>query len=162
MELVDYFLHNHDKLLYLLAGVSLVLELTVMGLSGPLLFFAVACAITGVLNSFGIITGWEYEVLSVGVLSVVCAFILWRPLKKFQGPVHVSDNSSDMIGQVVPVNDEVTRNGGSIRHSGISWQARLDNTSGLEALESGLRVEIVAVEGNVMIVKEQALVSGVE
>jgi len=153
MELVDYFLNNHDKLLYLLAGLSLVLELTVMGLSGPLLFFSIACAITGVLSSVGLVTDWEYEVLSVGLLSVVCAGVLWRPLKAFQGTAHVSDTSSDMIGQTVPVNDEVTHSGGSIRHSGINWQARLDDSATVASLESGMRVEIVAVEGNVMIVK---------
>ncbi|VAW59585.1 Putative activity regulator of membrane protease YbbK [hydrothermal vent metagenome] len=156
MELADYFLQNHDKLLYLLAGISLVLELTLMGLSGPLLFFAIACAITGVLYSLGLVTDWEYEVLSVGLLSTVSAVVLWRPLKKFQGASHVSDSSSDMIGQVVPVSDEVSLNGGSIRHSGIDWQARLDDGSAQASLESGLRVKIVAVEGNVMIVKEQA------
>ena len=65
----------------------------------------------------------------------------------------MSDNSSDMIGQVVPVNEAVTLNGGSIRHSGISWQARLDSSVEKKSLEVGLRVVISAVEGNVMIVK---------
>lgn len=152
---MDYFLQNYDKLLYIIAGVSLVLELTVMGLSGPLLFFAIACGITGVIVSAGLITSWEFIVLSVGILSLFSAFILWKPLKSFQGPTQVSDNSSDMIGQIVPVSEEVTVNGGSIRHSGISWQARLDSNSTLKSLEKELRVEICAVDGNVMIVKER-------
>lgn len=153
-SIVDYFLQNHDKILYVIAGISLVLELTVMGLSGPLLFFAIACAITGLFVTAGLLSSWEFEALSVGVFSILSAVILWKPLKKFQGPSKVSDSSSDMIGQIVPVSDEVTINGGSIRHSGIDWQARLDSSSTLESLENGLRVEISAVEGNVMIVKE--------
>ncbi len=60
-----------------------------------------------------------------------------------------------MIGQIVPVSEQVTRNGGSIRHSGINWQARLDARSNVDAVDSGERVEICAVEGNVMIVKLQ-------
>jgi len=153
-SLVDYFLQNHDKFLYAMAGLCLVLELSVLGLSGPLLFFAIGCGVTGVFVSAGLITTWEFEVLSVGLLSLLFAWLLWKPLKKFQGPPQVADSSSDMIGQIVPVSETVSRNGGSIRHSGINWQARLDANSTLETLESGLRVEICAVEGNVMVVKE--------
>jgi len=152
--IVDYFLQHHDKLLYVLAGVSLVVELTVMGLSGPLLFFAIACAMTGVFVSAGLITSWEYEVLSVGILAVLSTVLLWKPLKKFQGEAPVSDSSSDMIGQIVPVSDVVTVNGGSVRHSGINWQARLHDSAAVDSLETGIRVVIVAIDGNVMLVKE--------
>ncbi|MBV1882832.1 MAG: NfeD family protein [Pseudomonadales bacterium] len=154
--IIDYFLEHHDKLLYLIAGVSFVLELTLMGLSGPLLFFAIGCCITGVFTSLGLLTSWEIEVTSVGTLSILSAVFLWKPLKKFQGTSQVSDGSSDMIGQMVPVKNEVTVNGGSIRHSGIDWQARLDDSSSLDSLEPGMRVEICAVDGNVMIVREQS------
>jgi len=154
-QLVEYFSQNHDKLLYALAGIILVIELTVLGLGGPLLFIGIACAITGVFVTTGLLGSWEAEVFSVGILSLLSAVLLWKPLKQLQGPSKVSDSSSDMIGQIVPVSDQVTRNGGSIRHSGIDWQARLDSSSNVEMLESGQRVEICGVEGNVMIVKVQ-------
>jgi len=153
--IVEYFLQHHDKLLYVLAGVSLVIELTIMGLSGPLLFFAIACVLTGLFVSAGLITSWEFEVLSVGILAILSTMLLWKPLKKFQGEAPVSDNSSDMIGQVVPIQELVTLNGGSIRYSGINWQARLHNSATVASLESGLRVIIIAIDGNVMLVKEQ-------
>jgi len=155
-SLIEYFAQNHDKLLYLLAGLSLVLEMTVLGLSGPMLFFSIACGITGMMASFGLVSSWEYEVLSVGVLSVVSAVVLWKPLKGLQGVGRVSDGSSDMIGQIVPVSEDVTAHGGSIRHSGINWQARLHSSVEVETIKSGLRVEICAVDGNVMIVKEMS------
>jgi membrane protein implicated in regulation of membrane protease activity len=154
-QLVDYFAQNHDKLLYALAGIILVIELTVLGLGGPLLFIGIACAITGVFVTIGFLSSWETEILSVGILSLVIAMTLWKPLKQLQGPRKVSDSSSDMIGQVVPVSEQVTRNGGSVRHSGINWQARLDTSSLVDVLDSGERVEICGVEGNVMIVKTQ-------
>jgi hypothetical protein len=154
-QLVEYFVQNHDKLLYALAGIILVIELTVLGLGGPLLFIGIACAITGVLVTTGLLSSWESEILSVGILSLVSALLLWKPFKQLQGPSKVSDSSSDMIGQIVPVSEQVTRNGGSVRHSGINWQARLDPSSNIDALASGERVEICAVEGNVMIVKVQ-------
>jgi membrane protein implicated in regulation of membrane protease activity len=155
-QLVDYFAQNHDKLLYTLAGIILVVELTVLGLGGPLLFIGIACAITGVFVTIGLLSSWQTEILSVGILSLVIAMTLWKPLKQLQGPRKVSDSSSDMIGQVVPVSEQVTRNGGSVRHSGINWQARLDASSPVDVLDSGERVEISAVEGNVMIVKTQS------
>ena len=154
-QLVEYFAQNHDKLLYALAGIILVIELTVLGLGGPLLFIGIACAITGVFVTTGLLGSWEAEVFSVGILSLISAVLLWKPLKQLQGPNKVSDSSSDMIGQIVPVSEQVTRNGGSIRHSGINWQARLDSSSNVDTLESGERVEICGVDGNVMIVKVQ-------
>ena len=154
MEWLGYFSENHDKLLYIIASVSLVIELAIIGLSGPLLFFAIGCGVTGLLVSLGIVSGWEIEVLCVGLLSLLSAVFLWKPLKKFQGTAPVQDTSSDMIGQVVPVSGEVTLLGGSIRHSGINWQARLDDQSSLESIDVDSRVEIVGVEGNVMIVRE--------
>ena len=154
MEWLGYFSENHDKLLYIIASVSLVIELAIIGLSGPLLFFAIGCGVTGLLVSLGIVSGWEMEVLCVGLLSLLSAVFLWKPLKKFQGTAPVQDTSSDMIGQVVPVSGEVTPLGGSIRHSGINWQARLDDQSPLESIEVDSRVEIVGVDGNVMIVRE--------
>ncbi|PCI44717.1 MAG: acriflavin resistance protein [Moraxellaceae bacterium] len=152
--LTDFILNNHDKILYVIAGLSFVIELTIIGLSGPLIFFGLGCAITGVLVSVGAVTTWEIEFLLVGVFSVLSALVLWKPLKKFQGSNSiVQDTSSDMIGQVVPVSKEVTHNGGNIRHSGIDWSARLQDGSEVSSLAEGTRVEICAVDGNVIIVK---------
>jgi len=157
-SLMEYFLHNLDQLLYAIAGFCLVLELSVLGFSGVLLFFAIACGVTGIFVSLGLITRWPFAVLSVGILSVICALVLWKPLKKFQGPAQVKDTSSDMIGQIVPVSEAVTKLGGAVRHSGINWQARLAVDATIETLDVGLRVEICAVDGNVMIVKQPSSV----
>lgn len=153
MSLVEYLLDHHDKLLFLLAGLSLVVELAVIGLSGPLLFFSIGCAVSGLLVAIGAISSWELEVLSVGLISASSAVILWKPLKKLQGSSRVRDTSSDMIGQVVPVAEEVTASSGSIRHSGISWQARLDEDDAKSPLLEDTRVVITAVDGNVMLVR---------
>ena len=57
-----------------------------------------------------------------------------------------------MIGLIVPASADITRNGGSIRYSGINWNARLDPAFE-DTVAANDRCEIVAVEGNVMIVK---------
>jgi membrane protein implicated in regulation of membrane protease activity len=153
-SLIDYLMQNHDELLYGIAGLSLVVELGIIGLSGPLLFFSIGCVGTGLLVTFGVLQGWEVEVLSVGILSGLSALLLWRPLKQLQGGKIVQDTSSDMIGQVVPVSEPVTENGGKVRHSGINWNARLDDNAQVTSLESGCRVRITAVDGNVLIVDQ--------
>ena len=60
-SVVDYFAQNQDFLLYAIAGVCLILELSVLGMSGPLLFLALGCLLTGFLVSLGAVTGWEME-----------------------------------------------------------------------------------------------------
>lgn len=150
---MQYFAQHHDQLFYMIGGLSFILELTVMGVGGPLLFFAIASALTGVLISLGVISGWEVEILADGVLTAITAFILWKPLKTFQSAGGGPDTSSDMIGQRVPTSSEVTVNGGTIRHSGINWNARLVRDCGVESIPTDTQCVIDGVEGNVMIVK---------
>ena len=152
-SIIDYLFNNHDKLLYCLAGILLLIELTIIGLSGPLLFIAISCALTGVLVSLNLISTWEIELLFIGVFSLLSALLLWKPLKLFQGTGTVTDNSSDMIGQTVPVSERVTATQGSIRHSGINWTARLAKDSQVEQIEAGELVLIAGVTGNTILIK---------
>lgn len=151
--ILDYLFSNHDKLLYLIAGVSLLIELTLIGLSGPLLFFGIGCALTGILVSFNLISTWEVELLFVGIFTLLTSVIMWGPLKKFQGSGKIVDDSSDMIGQTVKVSELVTASGGKVRHSGIDWSARLSEESQTDQLETGVLVKICAIDGNILIVQ---------
>ena len=129
-----------------------MVELTVMGMSGPLLFFAIASFLTAILSSLGIIAGWEIELFCLGVLTAITAFLLWKPLKNFQNRGDGTDSSSDMIGLLVPCAIEVNATGGAIKYSGINWKARLDKQQ-TETITEGSMCKITAVDGNVMIVK---------
>ena len=150
---MEYFLENPDHLWFLIAGISFVIELSLMGLSGPLLFFAIASLVTGILVSLGFIDGWQSEVLSVGILTALIAVILWKPLKAFQNSKDKTDNSSDMIGLVVPASSEISVSSGTIRYSGIDWQARLADDANGELISEQSQCEIVAITGNTMLVK---------
>ena len=152
MNLIQYFSENHGQLFFLIAGVCFMIELTVMGMSSPILFFAIASFLTAILSSLGIITGWELELFSLGLLTAIVAGILWKPLKSFQNRGDGTDNSSDMIGLSVPCTIEVTETDGAIKYSGINWKARLDKQQS-EVISAGTMCKITAVEGNVMIVK---------
>ena len=154
--LYDYLAQNHDTLLYIIAGAALIIELTLIGLSGPLLFFSLGSALTGILISLGIISGWELEIVFVALLTLTCAFVFWKPLKAFQGKAHVADNSSDLIGQCVDVSEDVSVSSGSVRYSGINWTARLPDNSTENLIKKSSRVKIIAINGNILIV-EQAI-----
>jgi len=148
-----YFFEHHDHLWYLIAGLSFIVELSIMGLSGPLLFFAIASVITGALVSLGIIGGWEVEFFAVGILTAITAVILWQPLKKLQNSKTATDNSSDMIGLIVIASSDITAIDGSIRYSGINWTARLSADCQLDSICAQSQCQIVAISGNTMLVK---------
>ena len=150
---MEYFLENPDHLWYLIAGISFVLELSMMGLSGPLLFFAIASLTTGILVSIGFIDGWQSEILTVGLLTAVVAAILWKPLKSLQNSKDKTDDSSDMIGLQVPASTEINTTSGSIRYSGIDWQARLADDATVANIQAQSSCTITAVTGTIMLVK---------
>jgi membrane protein implicated in regulation of membrane protease activity len=150
---MEYFLENPDHLWYLIAGISFVIELSIMGLSGPLLFFAIASLTTGILVSIGFIEGWQSEILTVGLLTAVVAVILWKPLKSLQDLKDKTDDSSDMIGLQVPASSDINATGGTIRYSGIDWQARLADEANGEAISGKSQCQIVGITGNTMLVK---------
>jgi len=153
MEIFELINANHDRFFYVLAGTSFILELSLLGLSGPLLFFAIASLVTALLISVGLISGWEVEILVVGVLTVLIALLLWKPLKKFQNSGGGADTSSDMIGRMITASEDITAEGGTIRYSGIDWPARLDASASEAFIAEGEQCMIASVDGNIMLVK---------
>jgi membrane protein implicated in regulation of membrane protease activity len=150
---MEYFLENPDHLWYLIAGLSFVIELSIMGLSGPLLFFAIASLTTGILVTIGFVEGWQSQIFTVGILTAVVAAILWKPLKSLQNSKGNTDNSSDMVGLTVLASTEITVTAGTIRYSGIDWQARLAEDANGQSISAESQCSIVAITGNIMLVK---------
>ena len=153
MEIVNYFSEHHAQLFYLIAGLSFIIELTVLGMSGPLLFFAIASVFTGLLIQLNLLTSWEAQFLLVGLLTGVITLLLWKPLKQFQNAGGGADTSSDMIGKTVPSASEITHSAGHIRFSGIDWNARLAEECQESSIENNTACIIIGVDGNIMLVK---------
>lgn len=152
MNIIQYLLNNHDQTFYLIGGLSLVVELTILGLGGPLLFFGIAAFITGAMSGMGVISGWEAEIFTLGVSTAILVVLLWKPLKKFQNSGGGSDNSSDMIGLNVPAKTTINKSSGKVRYSGIDWNARLSLDAGVDTIEAEQLCTIVSVEGTTMLV----------
>lgn len=150
-SIVDYFSQHPAHVFYTITGVCLIIELAVLGMSGPLLFIALGSLLTGILMSLGIVVEWEMTILSFGILTALSALLLWKPFKRFQNKTVAPDNSSDMIGRVLPVTRRVHRDQGAISYSGIEWQVRL--ASDAEPVAVGGRVQVVAVDGSLLLVQ---------
>jgi membrane protein implicated in regulation of membrane protease activity len=150
---MEYFLENPDHVWYLISGISFVVELSIMGLSGPLLFFAIASLITGMLVTIGFVDGFQSAILTVGLLTAIIATILWKPLKSLQNSNNNTDGSSDMIGLKVLASSEINVSSGTIRYSGINWQARLADDTSDESISEKSQCQIIAITGNTMLVK---------
>ncbi|MES2826024.1 MAG: NfeD family protein [Pseudomonadota bacterium] len=150
--LLEHFSQHHDHLLYAMACVCLLLELGVLGMSGPLIFIALGCIATGLLITFNLIHGWDVELLMVSVLAIISAAGLWKPLKSFQNSGGGPDTSSDMIGKSLPVTFTITHEHGRVSYSGIEWQARLAVTTA-EPIAIASRALVVGVDGSLLMVK---------
>jgi membrane protein implicated in regulation of membrane protease activity len=150
---MQYFLENPAHLWYLIAGLSFVIELSIMGLGGPLLFFAIASLLTGILVNIDLLNDWQTQILAVGVLTAITAMIFWKPLKRLQNSKSTTDNSSDMIGLKVPASTDITTTSGSISYSGINWNARVADDCEVEKINDKSLCIIVAISGNTMLVK---------
>jgi hypothetical protein len=78
---------------------------------------------------------------------------MWKPLKKLQNSRSKTDESSDMIGLQVTVVDDISKASGSIRYSGINWNARLAEEANVEVIGSNQVCVIAAITGTTMLVK---------
>lgn len=152
MNAINELFSQHQHIWFLISGISFVVELSIMGLSGPLLFFAIGTLITGILVSFNIVNTVELEILTAGVISTITAALLWKPLKKYQNTGGGSDNSSDMIGLEVPAVTDISAVSGQVRYSGINWNAKLASNTSAALIPEGCLCKISEIKGNTLIV----------
>jgi membrane protein implicated in regulation of membrane protease activity len=149
---IEYFSLHQDYFFYALAGICLLVELGLLGISGPLLFVALGSLLTGIFISLGLIHAFSVAVVIFAGLSVASAALLWTPLKKLQNKEVGPETSSDMVGKVLLVTARVTQTDGRVSYSGVEWLARLDGSSN-EAIEVDCRVEVTSVNGTILEVK---------
>lgn len=150
--MIDYFSQHQDYFFYALAGVCLLVELALLGLSGPLLFVALGSLLTGIFISLGLIHTFSVAIVLLAGLSVASAALLWGSLKKLQNKEVGPETSSDMVGKVLSVTARITQVDGRVSYSGVEWLARLDSATS-EPIEAESRVEVTSVDGTILMVK---------
>lgn len=144
--------------LFIVIGFAmLVLDLMLLGVNF-IMFAGIGAIFTGVLSSFGIIPDGDLSIYyHFAVFAVVTALdmaLLWKPMKRFQNNVSKEETSSDLVGLKLLANSDITHSKGTVRHSGLDWSARLDDSLPKDhIIPDGTEIEVVSVRGNKMIVK---------
>ena len=143
---------DHENYFYIMAGLLLIIELA-GAMTCYLMFLAIGSFITGLIISFGLVSSWELELLTLAIVTSIVTASLWKPMKKFQNSGDGKDDSSDMIGRKVLVGSDITSDKGTIRFSGADWNSRLVDGLGTTVIPEGDYCIIAEVDGNVMVVK---------
>lgn len=150
--MVEYFSQHLDYLFYALAGVCLLLELSLLGMSGPLLFVAIGALATGVFLSFGLLEHFAASLVIFAGFSAASAALLWGPLKRLQNKEIGPETSSDMVGKIIPASARITKTEGRVYYSGVEWLARLDSSTDVP-IEAETQVQVTSVDGTIMLVR---------
>lgn len=153
---MDILTQHLDYVFYALAGICLMVELWVLGMSGTLLFIALGSLLTGIFISLGFIHQLSVALVIMASTSAASAALLWNTLKRLQNGHTGPETSSDMVGRVLAVTQSVTKLDGRVSFSGVDWLARLDAQSSEQA-EVGQQVEVTGVEGTLLLVKPLAM-----
>lgn len=148
---MDLFSNNLAESLFIVGLILLVIEVAVLGFSTFVLFFVgLASMVTGILLYVGIIPNSGLSAMfSTGVLTLIAAIVLWRPLKRLQSNVSPKKAKSDFVGHQFVLKETVSSTLSSKHHySGIDWKLISEET-----IEAGTRVEVIEAEVGILHIK---------
>ncbi len=138
------------QIFMVIAIVAFILEMFT-----PAMFFlsiAVAALVTALVSVWFESMSWLITICSI--LSVVLLLFVRPWMKKFMCALPKGvDFSSEYIGKVVKVTDEITNTSGAIAVYGERWDARLAD-EGAENIPVGAEVRIVRNESIVLFVEK--------
>lgn len=151
--MIGYFQGNQHAFWFAVGFVLLAIEIGILGLaSGIVLFSGIGALVTGVIMWMGWLPDtWLAGIASFGISSFLSAVILWKPLLRMQNyKTPAKDNSSDLIGREFRLGQTVTvTNHGTTRYSGIEWRVEIDQSAGVESIDTGSRVVVTSVDAGV-------------
>lgn len=149
--MVGYFADYTDHSFYAAAAVCLIIDLYLLRKSGPLLCIGIGCLITGVFISIGWIESYPVALVMLVGFSCATGGLLWEYFKQPEAQIRPAVFST-IVGKTLPASTLITKTDGRVYYSGTEWMARLD-TSSDKPIKADSRVEITAVDGNVMLVR---------
>jgi inner membrane protein len=143
---------NHLTESMLIIGFALLaIEIVVLGFSTFVLFFVgLAAVVSGLLVYLGLIPDTLLSAsLSVAIITVLAAILLWKPLKNLQKNVDNTKAKNDLVGHHFILSEAVSPTQNPLyRYSGINW--KLISTV---PLTSGTKVEVTEVDVGVFYVQ---------
>ncbi len=150
--MVEYFSQHLDYFFYVLAGICLLVDLSILGMSGPLLFIGIGALVTGLFVTLGLIEHFRVALVIFAGFSAASAALLWKPLKQFQNKEVGPETTSDMVGKIIPASARITKTDGRVYYSGVEWLARLDASTDVP-IEAETQVQVTSVDGTIMLVR---------
>ncbi|MBJ7538790.1 NfeD family protein [Marinomonas transparens] len=141
---MDFFTNNLAQSLFVVGLILLVIEVAVLGFSTFVLFFTgLAAMVTGVLLYVDIIPNTGLSAMfSTGMLTLIAAVMLWRPLKRMQSHVSPKKAQGDLVGHRFILQEAVSPlQVGTYHYSGVDWKL-----ISLTPIEAGTRVEVTEAE----------------
>lgn len=145
-----HWLSTYSIEIWLILGLFLILiEFT--QLPGIGLIFVGFGAFTTVLLLNFYPTIANYQIITLGVSSVLWLLLLWRPMRSFHTSKNSGKNQFHIIGSTVQVVKKDINPGemGQVFWSGTIMNARL--TDGSVGVKIGDYLQVVEVKGNVLI-----------
>ncbi|MCD9543211.1 NfeD family protein [Photobacterium carnosum] len=139
---------NIPQTLVILGLLTLIIEVLILGCSTfVLLFFGIAMLITSGLIYMGMLeANWITTILTLAIITLVLAIVLWKPLKKLQNKPSKTDIKSDFAVITFELEkDLVPSERYTFNYSGIQWLLK-SNT----VIEKGVTVKVVKKEVGVL------------
>lgn len=147
---------NQASLWFAIGFALLAIEILAFGFgSGVLLFASLGALVTGGLLWLDAIPQvWVYSIACFAVASALVTALLWAPFKRLQSGAELgNDRSSDLIGYQFRLDGDLSRTQeASHKFSGVPWRVQLSEDSATDAIASGSRVRVSAVNAGVFVV----------
>ena len=143
--------NNIPQTLVILGLLTLIIEVLILGCSTfVLLFFGIAMLLTSVLIYMGMIeANWISTILTLAIITLALAIVLWKPLKKLQNKPSKTDIKSDFAVITFKLEKDLSPSERyTFNYSGIQWQIKSETQ-----IEKGVMVEVIKKEVGVLWVK---------
>ncbi|MCW4630047.1 MULTISPECIES: NfeD family protein [Marinomonas] len=141
---MDIIANNLAQSLFIVGLILLAIEVVVLGFSTFVLFFVgLAAMATGALVYIEILPNSLLSAsLSTGVITVVAALVLWKPMKHMQSKVSTKKAKSEFADHQFFLTESVSpTQSPKYRYSGVEWSLVSE-----EFIEAGTKVEVTEAE----------------
>ena len=141
---MDIIANNLAQSLFIVGLILLAIEVAVLGFSTFVFFFVgLAAMATGALVYVGVLPNSVLSAsLSTGVMTILAALVLWKPLKRMQSKVSTKKTKSEFTDHQFFLKESVSpTQSPKYRYSGVEWSLVSE-----EFIEAGTKVEVTEAE----------------
>lgn len=143
---------NLVEVLIVVGLILLAIEVTILGFSTFVLFFAgIGLLLTGLLMMLNVITvDLHQAALYTLIFTGLAALLLWKPLLAMQRKVENKTVNNDLIGHRFILSEPISNQQHSVyRFSGIDWQLISE-----QPIEAHSEVEVIKMDVGIFYIRQ--------